>query len=286
MPTARAMPSSVRRSAASITKIRKISRMPAAIENEPNVVKRDMNAAPCSSAVLSASCLLLSASRPSGASAGGDSRSRDRSRRAPSWFATKHELDQARLAEQPLRRRERHQQALVGRAPAVVADDVLDAHDRRAARPTRMRRESPLAGAEARGGLRVRGRPRPARDLASETVPRCPRIGPNAFSERASPAKSVTRGSFWRRGQVLHRDRLDDHGSHAVDEARGRGRARDARGVALREVAHAGRAGAVGREREPRRRVRQRPRRRGRARRLRTSGSSGSSCRRSPARRR
>ena len=52
MPTARAMPSSPRRSAASITKIRKISRMPAAIENEPKVVNSDMNAAPCSSASL------------------------------------------------------------------------------------------------------------------------------------------------------------------------------------------------------------------------------------------
>ena len=38
------------RSAASITKIRKISRMPAAIENEPNVVKNDMNIAPPASA--------------------------------------------------------------------------------------------------------------------------------------------------------------------------------------------------------------------------------------------
>ena len=46
MPIARAMPSSPRRSAASITKIRKISRMPAAIENEPNVVKNAMNALP------------------------------------------------------------------------------------------------------------------------------------------------------------------------------------------------------------------------------------------------
>ena len=46
VPTARAIPSSPRRSAASITKIRKISRIPAAIENEPNVVKNDMKAAP------------------------------------------------------------------------------------------------------------------------------------------------------------------------------------------------------------------------------------------------
>ena len=61
---ARAIPSSLRRSAASITKIRKIRRMPAAIENDPNVVNIDMKAAPCSSASSSASCLLLSASRP------------------------------------------------------------------------------------------------------------------------------------------------------------------------------------------------------------------------------
>ena len=50
MPTARAIPSSLRRSAASMTKIRKISRIPAAIENEPKVVKNDMNAAPAASA--------------------------------------------------------------------------------------------------------------------------------------------------------------------------------------------------------------------------------------------
>ena len=56
MPIARAMPSSPRRSAASITKIRKISRMPAAIENEPKVVNIDMNAAPAVSAASSASC--------------------------------------------------------------------------------------------------------------------------------------------------------------------------------------------------------------------------------------
>ena len=46
MPIARAMPSSVRRSAESITKIRKISRMPAAIEKLPNVVKIETKTSP------------------------------------------------------------------------------------------------------------------------------------------------------------------------------------------------------------------------------------------------
>ena len=70
MPIARAMPSSPRLSAASITKIRKISKIPAAIENEPKVVKSDMNDAPAVSAVSSASCFVLSTSRPSGVTAG------------------------------------------------------------------------------------------------------------------------------------------------------------------------------------------------------------------------
>ena len=60
MPTARATPSSLRRSAASMTKIRKMSRIPAAIENEPKVVKKETNAAPAASAAVSASCLVLS----------------------------------------------------------------------------------------------------------------------------------------------------------------------------------------------------------------------------------
>ena len=58
MPTARATPSSLRRSAASITKIRTMSRIPAAIENDPNVVKKDTKAAPTLSALFSASSLV------------------------------------------------------------------------------------------------------------------------------------------------------------------------------------------------------------------------------------
>ena len=70
MPTARAIPSSLRRSAASMTKIRKISRIPAAIENEPKVVKKETNAAPALSAAVSASCLVLSVSSPSAETVG------------------------------------------------------------------------------------------------------------------------------------------------------------------------------------------------------------------------
>ena len=70
MPIARAMPNSPRRSAASITKIRKISRNPAKIEKLPNVVKSDMNALPSWSAVSSASRFTGSIWSPSRASVG------------------------------------------------------------------------------------------------------------------------------------------------------------------------------------------------------------------------
>ena len=64
MPIARAIPNSPRRSAASITKIRKMSRMPAAIENDPNVVNIARNPAPISSADLIASRFTGATSRP------------------------------------------------------------------------------------------------------------------------------------------------------------------------------------------------------------------------------
>ena len=63
-PTARAMPSSWRRSAASITKIRKISRMPAAMENWAKSRKALARPAPDSSAESRASWLTAVASRP------------------------------------------------------------------------------------------------------------------------------------------------------------------------------------------------------------------------------
>ena len=44
--------------------MRKISRIPAAIENVPNVVKKEMNAAPVSSAASMASCFTVCTSRP------------------------------------------------------------------------------------------------------------------------------------------------------------------------------------------------------------------------------
>ena len=64
------MPSSPRRSAASMMKMRKMSRIPAAMENEPNVVNIETKAAPIASAVFRASRLVGFAWRPSGASAG------------------------------------------------------------------------------------------------------------------------------------------------------------------------------------------------------------------------
>ena len=52
MPTARLMPISVFRSAASITKIIIVSRMPAPMENSPSTMKKVISTLPASSAVL------------------------------------------------------------------------------------------------------------------------------------------------------------------------------------------------------------------------------------------
>ncbi len=57
MPMARAMPISGRRSAASITKIRKINMMPAAIENRPKTMNIVEKAEPNRSAEVSPSLL-------------------------------------------------------------------------------------------------------------------------------------------------------------------------------------------------------------------------------------
>jgi hypothetical protein len=64
------MPISVRRSAASITKIRKISRMPAAMANVPKVENSDRKALPCSSARSRPSCFSAATSRPAPSRAG------------------------------------------------------------------------------------------------------------------------------------------------------------------------------------------------------------------------
>ena len=58
MPTARAMPCSARRSAASITRIKKISSMPAAIVNRPSTMKMAVSCAPFSSAEAIRSALI------------------------------------------------------------------------------------------------------------------------------------------------------------------------------------------------------------------------------------
>ena len=58
MPTARAMPISERRSAASITKIRKISSTPAAIANSPNTRKNETKIEPICSASSTISALV------------------------------------------------------------------------------------------------------------------------------------------------------------------------------------------------------------------------------------
>ena len=58
-PTARAIPISDRRAAASITKIRKISSTPTMIENEPMIMKKLVTPDPASSASASRLCLML-----------------------------------------------------------------------------------------------------------------------------------------------------------------------------------------------------------------------------------
>ena len=220
--------------------------MPAAIENEPNVVNRDMNAAPCSSAVLRASCLLLSASSPSCESVGRRLAITRSVAPAPPRLATKTSLTRPGLPSSRCASGERHEQALVGRAPTAVAHDVPDAHDLHRA-PDEDAQSVAAASAEARGGFRVQvdlvRRELRERHRAASTAHRaeCPQRPRLAGEERDTRL-------VLSRGQVLHRDGLDDHGGHAVDETGGRGRACDAGGVALREVAHAGRTGAVGRE--------------------------------------
>ena len=206
MPTARAIPSSLRRSAASITKIRKMSRIPAAIENEPKVVKKEMNAAPALSAALSASCLVLSVSSPSAETVGCSALTTRSVAADAATVGDVHAVDQSRLTQQRLRPVERHQHAVVGRRRARVAHDRLHARaldsiagqdpnavsGLRAERVRALRVQVDLVRAELgeRDGLR-----RPAR------------IGPKAAREAGSPANSVTFGSYCPLETILDRRR-------------------------------------------------------------------------------
>ena len=160
MPTARAIPSSLRRSAASITKMRKMRRMPAAIENEPNVVKNDMKAAPASSAASSASCFVLSASSPSCASVGCMRSMAWSLSVAPLFRAARvrdeDRLHQAGLVEQALRlpraegaaRNRRLPRRRSGRSPSRIAVTKF--------RPARMRSDVACTRVELVGGSALR----------------------------------------------------------------------------------------------------------------------------------
>ena len=66
--------------------------MPATIENEPNVVKNDMNIAPAASACLRASCFVLSASSPRRAASGWSTRIAWSVAETPPEFETKSAL--------------------------------------------------------------------------------------------------------------------------------------------------------------------------------------------------
>ena len=133
MPTARAIPSSPRRSAASMMKIRKISRIPAAMENEPNVVNIETNAAPIRSASLERVLLrrvrleARAAPSPGGASlhdlvvcAAPDDRA--------AAVRDEHVLDPARLVEELLGGRRAASGLRRRRCRLRRIDDRLDAH--------------------------------------------------------------------------------------------------------------------------------------------------------------
>ena len=287
MPTARAMPSSPRRSAASITKIRKISRIPAAIENDPNVVKNAMNALPCLVGVLEG--VLLQRLRPRGrarrrrgskrcatsseSAAPGDRRPRVRDEHGVDLPGSAEELLRRRERdEQRTRRRSRHRRSSTTRArvreagsPAAKTRTAIARLDAElVARPSLFRKTSP--------GLEV---------VERQPSPSGPTIGEKPSIRSGSAAKRTTLGSPCRCCRRLHRDRLDDRPGHAVDEPGAGERAVD---LARRRLRRASRSRSRRRAlpgcRRPRPSARS-SRRSLRARRRPSSGSCGSSCRRS-----
>ena len=199
-----------------------------------------------------------------------------RARRRVAAVGDEDVLDPARLAEQLLGRRERHQQrGAVGAARRRSATTSRDAQRRRAVARRARGTRSPGLRAELVGGVGVEV------DLARAEVAErdrravAARIVPKPRSGAGSLANSVTRGSFWRVAASCTATGSMIAGRDAVDEAgaaqpRARSRSHDALG----EVARAGRA--------PTRRATsasdaaapRRPRRSGRAPSTATSGSS------------
>ena len=159
--------------------------------------------------------------------------------RAAAPVGDHHGADLARVPEEPLRRRERHQHRRVGGPGTLEAHDVADAG--RAARPTGVD-DHPVTGDDAKlpGGLPVQvdlagaqlreREPRASRaDNPRETV-HPGRIGGEEHDARL--ALPLNRS--------LHCNLLHDRAGDAVDEPRSGHRRFDAGDGALREPAHAG----------------------------------------------
>ena len=263
--------------------------MPAAIENEPKVVKNDMNAAPGvvgRPRARPASCCRPRA-RAARASAAAAATTRVGAAPTPPPVRRRRSRSiEPGLAEQPLRGRERHQQARVGRRAAVVADDRPDARGRgRAAGEDADR----VAGArvELVGAPSRSGRPRRAevgeRDglAAGADVAEAAHAAPGRSRTASRAARSAGSSASWTAtGSTITGATPSTRPEPAT-----------ARAIAVR-VAPAGSSA---------RRSRRLPSRRARrstpfaattssvcpsAVDARRSGSSGSSCRRSRARRR
>ena len=234
MPTARAIPSSPRRSAASITKIRKISRMPAAIEKraERREERHERRAGRVGrlERVLLASCRSRG---PSGldASAAAALTTAFGLRRRRRGSRRRRALTSPGLPSSRCAAGERHQHArAVGgrrrrsgrsRARATVRDRAAG-EDRESCRPA----FAPSSSAPSRSG-----RPRPGARSASETT-----LPPARMSPKPCRPAGVAREERHARlvlpaRDVLDGDRLDDHRRDAVDEpgaACGRARSRSA----------------------------------------------------------
>ena len=270
--------------------MRKISSTPATIEKLPNVVKTEMNTSPARSAASMPSCLTSSSSTPSrprpGRGRAHDVVGQVRARELVAAVGDEDVLHAAATPEQRLAAIEREQDARAVRAGAVEVDDGGDARrlgatareqPHRVAR-TRVEHVGGVAIQVHLAGPQLRQRPRRAVRRADRVEAGHPR---RVGGEQPDACLGLPAA------QVLHRDRLHDRRRHAVDQAGRAQRALDRRHVALVQVLDA--AGAsplsiaddVSAPRDGHELV-------GRPERLdhRRRAPSGSSCRRSRARRR
>ncbi len=154
VPTARAIPSSPRRSAASMTKIRKMRRIPAAIEKVPKVVKRDMKALPASSASAIASCFAVTTSSPSGAMVGRRVSATWSESPTPAFASPRFETSTCLMRPCLPSRRwaslEGQEERRIGGAGAIEVDDSRDSAPRRALADEDRQPDRPFARAARR----------------------------------------------------------------------------------------------------------------------------------------